>query len=56
MGAGIASTSEIHDMLSDILSGSDSGEYTDSEIPEELQNRVATSKEISEMLDETFPH
>ena len=56
MGAGIASTNEVSDMLSDVLSGSDAGEITGTGIPEELKNRVATSSEVSNMLAEIFPN
>ena len=56
MGAGVASTNEVSDMLSDVLSGSDAGEITGTGIPEELKNRVATSSEVSNMLAEIFPN
>ena len=55
MGATVASSNEIGNMLADVLSGTDSGEVYESEIPEELKDRVATSSEISEMLAELFP-
>ncbi len=54
MGAGVASGNEITSMLSDVLSGNDSGEVTESEIPEELKDQIATSGEITEMLSEVF--
>ena len=56
MGAGIASTNEVSHMLSDVMSGSNDGEITSADIPEELQSRVATSSEVSEILNETFPN
>lgn len=54
MGAGVASSSEVSDMLADVLSGSDAGEITGTGIPEELKDRVATSTEVSSMLAEIF--
>ena len=55
-GARIASGNEITSMLSDVLSGNDTGEITESEIPEELKDQVSTSEEISEVLSEVFPN
>ena len=54
MGARVASSNEIGDMLSDVFSGSDDGEVYASEIPEELRDRVASSSEVSEILAEIF--
>ena len=56
MGAKVASGNEINEMLIDVLSGTDSGAVSISEIPEELRDRVATSSEVSEMLAEIFPN
>ncbi len=56
MGARVASRSEIADMIADILSGSDTGEISQSEIPEELQDQLATSSEVDDMLAEIFPN
>lgn len=56
MGAKIASRSEIGDMLADVLSGTDSGEVFESEIPEALRDKIAASSEVSEMLAEIFPN
>ena len=56
MGAKIASRSEIGDMLADVLSGTDSGEVSESEIPEALRDKIAASSEVSEMLAEIFPN
>ena len=53
-GARIATSHEISDMLSDVLSGSDDGEISVSEIPEDLKGDIATREEVSEMLDEVF--
>ncbi len=54
MGAKVASGNEINEMLTDVLSGTDSGAVSISEIPEALRSRVATSSEVSEMLAEIF--
>lgn len=55
-GARVAAKNEISDMLNDILSGSDDGEISVSEIPEELKDEIADHKEITEILDEVFPN
>ncbi len=56
MGAKVASSHEVNDMLADILSGTDSGEVYESEIPEELRDKVASSTEITNLLAEIFPN
>lgn len=55
-GARIASGNEVTSMLSDILSGNDSGEISESEIPEELRDQITTPEETTEMLSEIFPN
>lgn len=56
MGARVASTNEVGDMLADVMAGTDTGETSTSEIPEELRDKVSTSSEVSEMLAEIFPN
>ena len=53
-GAKVATSHEIKDMLSDVMSGNNDGETSESVIPEELQSEIATHDEISEMLDEVL--
>ncbi len=53
-GAQIASSSEVSDLVNSVITGDYSGEETEATIPEELENEIATSTEISEMLSEVF--
>ena len=55
-GARIASGNEITSMLSDVMTGNDSGEVIKSEIPEELRDQITTPEETTEMLSEIFPN
>ncbi|MBR0069096.1 MAG: hypothetical protein IJP97_01235, partial [Synergistaceae bacterium] len=55
-GAKIASGNEITSMLSDVMTGNDSGEVIKSEIPEELRDQITTPEETTEMLSEIFPN
>lgn len=54
-GAKVATSHEISDMLSDVMSGSTDGAVSEAEIPEDLKDDIATHEEITEMLDEVFP-
>lgn len=55
-GARIASGNEVTSMLSDVMTGKDSGEVSESEIPEELRDQITTPTELTEMLSEIFPN
>lgn len=55
-GARIASGNEVTSMLSDVMTGNDSGEMNESEIPEELRDQITTPTEVREMLSEIFPN
>ena len=54
MGAGVASTNEVSSMLADVMAGTNDGEISGTGIPEELRRRIATSSDVSEMLQEVF--
>ena len=51
-GARVATANEIGDMISDVMNGTDDGETSASEIPEDLKGDIATREEISEMLND----